>query len=581
MLVIALATTALLVAMPQHQTGVVEAQDSGLSIEVGSKQFTEQLILGNLMAIALQEFGYDANYTTLGSTSAAHEALLADEIDVYPEYTGTGYLTHLGQEYRSSQTGEDIYDIVATSYLDQWDLLWLDKSEFNNTYCLAMDSERADELGVTSVSDLQANSDGLVFGATAEFIERPDGLPGLNDTYGEFNFSEVLSLDPGLKYSGLDEGELDVTTCFGTDGQISALGLTVLEDDAGFWPAYNVAPVIDSSIILEDPYVGVILDAVMASLDGPTMSQLNWEVDGNGQEPADVAFEFFNDVVVENIPDPAELPNPADVPVRVSSKQFTEQLLLGNMMALLLQEYGYDANYTQLGSTSAASEALFAGEIDVYAEYTGTAYLSILGLEFTDQTAGQIYATVAREYADMGYTWLAPSAFNNTYCLAMDADRAEELGVATVSDLQANSDGLVFGATAEFIERPDGLPGLIDTYGDFGFSDVLSLDPGLKYSGLDEGELDVTTCFGTDGQISALGLTVLDDDAGFWPAYNVAPVIVSDLLEQDPRIGVILDLLMRRLDGATMSQLNWEVDGNGQEPADVAFNFVVENVLPE
>lgn len=569
------------VATPATSHDVAQAQDFGDTIRVSSKQFTEQLILGNLMAIALQEYGYDAEYVQLGSTAAAHEALLAGEIDLYAEYTGTGYLTHLGLAYDPSQTARDIYDAVSQVYAEAWNLNWLEPSEFNNTYCLAMTETRAEELGIVTVSDLQANSSGLVFGATGEFIDRPDGLPGLIDTYGEFDFAEVLSFDPGLKYSGLEEGDLDVTTCFGTDGQISAMGLRVLEDDAGFWPPYPVAPVIKSDIVAADPYVAVVLNHVMTALDGETMSGLNWEVDGNGQEPADVAFDFFYNSVVDAIPTPDALPAPSDVPVSVSSKQFTEQLILGNMMALLLQEYGYGAEYVQLGSTAAAHEALVAGEIDVYAEYTGTGFLTHLGMSYTgDMTPGAIYNAVSNAYQEQwGLTWLEPSAFNNTYCLAMTEARAEELGVATVSDLQTNSDGLVFGATGEFIDRPDGLPGLTDTYGEFQFADVLSFDPGLKYSGLEEGDLDVTTCFGTDGQISAMNLRVLEDDAGFWPPYNVAPVIKTEIVQDDPRVAVILNMLMQTLDSETMSRLNWEVDGNGQEPADVAFDFLLETGL--
>ena len=569
------------VVSPSVNQDVVSAQDYDETIRVSSKQFSEQLILGNLMALALQEFGYDAEYVQLGSTAAAHEALIADEIDVYPEYTGTGYLTHLGMDYSGDMTSGEIYRAVSDAYQEQWNLAWLEPSGFNNTYCLAMTEARAEELGIETVSDLRDNSEGLVFGATGEFIDRPDGLPGLIDTYGEFGFADVLSFDPGLKYSGLQEGDLDVTTCFGTDGQISAMGLRVLEDDLGFWPPYNGAAVIKTDIIERDPRVAVILNLLMQKLDGATMSALNWEVDGNSQEPADVAFDFFYDGVVDTIPTPDELPDPAEVEVRVSSKQFTEQLILGNMIALLLQEYGYAAEYVQLGSTAAAHEALIADEIDVYPEYTGTGYLTHLGMDYSgDMTSGEIYRAVSDAYQEQwNLAWLEPSGFNNTYCLAMTEARAEELGIETVSDLRDNSEGLVFGATGEFIDRPDGLPGLIDTYGEFGFADVLSFDPGLKYSGLQEGDLDVTTCFGTDGQISAMGLRVLEDDLGFWPPYNGAAVIKTDIIERDPRVAVILNLLMQKLDGATMSALNWEVDGNSQEPADVAFDFLMESGL--
>jgi osmoprotectant transport system substrate-binding protein len=289
-----------------------------------------------------------------------------------------------------------------------------------------------------------------------------------------------------------------------------------------------------------------------------------------------VAFDFFYENVLDSIP--TELPDPPDVTIKVGSKQFTEQLILGNLISLLLQEYGYDASYTPLGSTAAAHEALVNGEIDTYAEYTGTGYLTHLGMEYSsDMTSGDIWMAVTEAYADeWNLAWLEPSAFNNTYCLAMTEEKAGEMGIVTVSDLQANSEGLVFGATAEFMERPDGLPGMEATYGAFAFEEALSFDPGLKYSGLAEGELDVTTCFGTDGQISAMNLRVLVDDKGFWPPYNVAPVIRAEILETDPRVGAILNMLMQKLDAETMSGLNWQVDGNEEEPADVAFNFLME-----
>jgi len=245
----------------------VTAQDYGETIRVSSKEFTEQYILGNMMTIALQEFGYDATYSGGVGSDTAHAALVAGEIDVYPEYIGMGYLTHLGLEFTGAESPADLYNAVSMEYADQFGLTWLAPSAFNNTTCLAMTEDRAEELGVETVSDLQANADGLTFGATAEFIDRPDGLPGLNEAYGEFAFGEVMIFDSDLKYSGLVEGELDVTTCSGTDGQIASLGLRMLQDNAGFWPAYNVAPVINSEIVVEDPYVGVILNAVTGALD--------------------------------------------------------------------------------------------------------------------------------------------------------------------------------------------------------------------------------------------------------------------------------------------------------------------------
>ena len=148
-----------------------------------------------------------------------------------------------------------------------------------------------------------------------------------------------------------------------------------------------------------------------------------------------------------------------------------------------------------------------------------------------------------------------------------------------MSDLSTAAPDLIFGTTQEFPEREDGLIGLQETYGGFEFAEVRALDPGLLYSGLEEGDIDVTTCFGTDGQIAAMDLLVLEDDRHFWPPYPVAPVIRQDVLEENPEIADALNKLAPLLDGATMSALNWEVAGNSREADEVAREFLVENGL--
>jgi osmoprotectant transport system substrate-binding protein len=262
-------------------------------VRIGSKEFTEQSILGHMYEMLLDDAGFDAEYTPVGGTAENHAALLADEIDLYPEYTGTALLTQLEMEYDPSMTADDVYNTVKQQYADRWNLSLLDPTSFNNTYCLTMPQERANELGISTVSDLSQKADGLVFGTTQEFAERDDGLPGLKEVYGGFNFAEVRALDPGLLYSGLDEGDIDVTTCFGTDGQISAYNLLVLDDDKGFWPPYPVAPIVRSDVLDENPEIAEVLNQLAPLLDGDTMSNLNWEVAGNGREADEVAREFL------------------------------------------------------------------------------------------------------------------------------------------------------------------------------------------------------------------------------------------------------------------------------------------------
>lgn len=265
----------------------------GDTIRVGSKEFTEQYILGNMYEMLLDNAGFDAQFTPVGGTAENHRALLEGEIDVYPEYTGTALLTQLEMEYDPNMSAQNVYDTVKSAYEEQYDLTLLEPTNFNNTYCLTMPQERAEQLGLQTASDLSQAAPDLVFGTTQEFVERSDGLPGLQETYGGFNFQEVVALDPGLLYTGLSEGDIDVTTCFGTDGQIAAFDLVILEDDQNFWPPYPAAPVIRQEVLDDNPEIADILNGLSALLDADTMQQLNWEVAGNGREADEVAREFL------------------------------------------------------------------------------------------------------------------------------------------------------------------------------------------------------------------------------------------------------------------------------------------------
>ena len=265
----------------------------GTKINVGAKDFTEQYILGNMYEIILDDAGFDASYRSVGGTNENHDAIVAGEIDVYPEYTGTSLLTILGEKFDSSMSAEQVYNTVKESYAEQFNLAVLEPTSFNNTYVLTMTQEQADSSEIKTVSDLSQKANELKFGTTQEFTERDDGLPGLKQTYGGFNFKEVLALAPGLLYSGLEEGEINVTTGFGTDGQIEAYNLVVLEDDKSFWPPYPAAPIVRQEILEANPEVAEVLNSLSAKLDGETMRNLNWEVTGNGREPDEVAREYL------------------------------------------------------------------------------------------------------------------------------------------------------------------------------------------------------------------------------------------------------------------------------------------------
>jgi glycine betaine/choline ABC-type transport system substrate-binding protein len=288
---------------------------------------------------------------------------------------------------------------------------------------------------------------------------------------------------------------------------------------------------------------------------------------------------------------PAFAQDDAKPTVTVGSKDFTESVVLGEMVAHLLEGNGYSVERElNLGGSVVVHEALVAGAVDVYVEYTGTGLLAILGMELPstdnagspaatpDETVGvdPVYEIVSREYAEQfGLDWLKPWGFNNTYALAMRGNHAAELGVTTISDLVAIAGDLTFGATQEFLVRQDGLPGLEATYDGLEFGDSLGLDPGLMYAALTDGQVDVISAFATDGRVAAFDLTLLEDDLGFFPPYFAAPVVRQDLIAESPEVAHLLNQLAGQIDDATMAGLNLEIDEGGREATDVAREFLV------
>lgn len=262
------------------------------TITVASKDFTEQFILGEMYALLLENAGYKVERKlNLGGTPVAQQALLDGSIDVYPEYTGTGLLTVLKMDVMSDP--QAVYNAVKQAYQDQFNLVWLNPAPMNNTQALAMTKARAAELGITTFSDMVANADQLVLIGPPEFAEREDGVPGLKRVYGDFAFKNFLTVDPGLRYQALLNGEADVVVAFGTDGELAAYDLQSLVDDKGLYPPYQVAPVIRQAALDANPEVADILNKVAPLLTDATMQRLNNEVSGNGREPADVAREFL------------------------------------------------------------------------------------------------------------------------------------------------------------------------------------------------------------------------------------------------------------------------------------------------
>lgn len=262
------------------------------TITVASKDFTEQFIIGEMYALLLEDAGFNVERKmNLGGTPVAHQALLDGEIDVYPEYTGTGLLTVLKHDVMNDPNA--VYALVKSDYAEQFDLAWLDPAPMNNTQALAMKKTRAAELGISTFSQLVAQASDLVLIGPPEFAEREDGLPGMKALYGDFNFAEYKAVDPGLRYPAILSDEADVVVAFGTDGEIAAYDLVGLQDDKGLYPPYQIAPVIRQAILDGDAGVAAALNKVAPFLTNEVMQRLNNEVSGNGREPVDVAREFL------------------------------------------------------------------------------------------------------------------------------------------------------------------------------------------------------------------------------------------------------------------------------------------------
>jgi osmoprotectant transport system substrate-binding protein len=265
---------------------------SAARIKVGSKNFTEELLLGEMYSLALERAGYSVERRlNLGSTQIAMEAMHNGDIDLYPEYTGTALVVQL--KLAPMNDPRKVFDAVKSAYERQYAMTWLLPAPMNDTQALATTQATSAKFGLRTLSQCSRLAPRLRLGAGHEFIERPDGLPGLQRAYGGFRFASVKITALGLKYKALLAGDVDVALAFSTDGEIDADKLVVLEDDRHFFPPYQVAPVVRLDALKRFPKIPSALEPLRPFITDATMRRLNWRVDGNREEPADVARDFI------------------------------------------------------------------------------------------------------------------------------------------------------------------------------------------------------------------------------------------------------------------------------------------------
>lgn len=262
------------------------------TIRVGSKDFTENEIVAELYALALEDAGYEVDRIFDIAGSVIHTSIVNDEIDLYPEYTGTGLISILQLDPITDP--QEVYDTVKEAYEDQFGLTWLDYAEANDGQGLFISKAASDEYGITTISDLQKNAENLRFASQGEFDEREDGLPGLEKVYGPFNWKSSKIYDNGLKYNVVENDEADVAPAYTTEGRLAeADKFVLLEDDKQAWPPYNLAPVVRDSVLEENPDIPEILGRIDAALDTETITALNAQVDVDKEEYEDVAASFY------------------------------------------------------------------------------------------------------------------------------------------------------------------------------------------------------------------------------------------------------------------------------------------------
>ena len=274
---------------------VTAIADEKKMIRVGSKDFTENEIVAELYALALENAGYNVERIMDISSSVIHTSIVNNEIDLYPEYTGTGLISILKMEPLTDE--QEVFDTVKNAYASQYDLVWLDYAPANDGQGLFISKKASDEYGITTISELQAHAEKLRFASQGEFDEREDGLPGLEKVYGPFAWASSRVYDNGLKYQVVESDEADVSPAYTTEGRLSETDkFVLLEDDRHVWPPYNLAPVVRSEVLEANPEIEEILKTVNEALDTSTITALNAKVDVDKEEYEDVAEEYWESI---------------------------------------------------------------------------------------------------------------------------------------------------------------------------------------------------------------------------------------------------------------------------------------------
>lgn len=284
--------------------GSNESGETG-SITIGSKNFTEQEVLGEMYAQKFEAEGYDVSRELdLGSVQVLDRALRNGQIDMYPEYTGTALESVFTDKYEQyieengdPENPQEIYELAERFYEERDPSMTLaEQAGYNNTYGIAVARPVAEEYGIETLGDLAEASSNLTFASFGEFQEREDGFANIKENYPQTNFEEIeIVSNIGLKYSALQEGEADAAPGFTTDGQLASDDLVVAEDTKSIWPFYHPAPVFRGEYLNNNEEAAEIANEVTQTLTLEKMQELNGRVDLDNESPEDVARDHLEE----------------------------------------------------------------------------------------------------------------------------------------------------------------------------------------------------------------------------------------------------------------------------------------------
>jgi glycine betaine/choline ABC-type transport system substrate-binding protein len=264
----------------------------GEKVVVGSKNFTESVLLGEIVAQQLERHGLEVDRRfNLGGTFICHRAMVAGQLDTYVEYTGTAHSAIL--ELATVKDPARVRTVVDSVYRERWGIVWSPPLGFNNTFALLIRGEAARRLGLETLSDAAQHASQWRLGAGYEFIERADGYHGLVAEYGMSFDGQPLEMDLGLTYRALAEGRVDMIAGNATDGQIAALDLFHLQDDRGYFPPYEAVPLVRREALDRYPVIAEALDGLAGAITDADMIRLNRQVDVDKRDVREVVREFL------------------------------------------------------------------------------------------------------------------------------------------------------------------------------------------------------------------------------------------------------------------------------------------------